>query len=152
MECTFVYGFLWARLQTGGWETVAQAQTPTLFALPVSSSANTHLLFSFLLSGKMSKISQLSLFFFYSLLLLTQLTHQETKSFATDNSALASITCMDSSLVTLGLLIFSSFCCCFFSSFFKRVTALSPFDRFLWPPGQRFYVMLLPPGKMLTAV
>lgn len=39
----------------------SQVQTPTLLTLPVSSSSNTHLLFSFLLSNKMSKMSQLSL-------------------------------------------------------------------------------------------
>lgn len=27
MECSFVYGFLWARLQTGGWETVTSTNS-----------------------------------------------------------------------------------------------------------------------------
>lgn len=51
----------------------SQVQTPTLVTLPVSSSSNTHLLFSFLTSSKMSWISQLYLF--YSPFLPTQLQY-----------------------------------------------------------------------------
>lgn len=44
-ECIcFVYGFSWTRLQTGGWETVANTDSHSL-THPVSSSSNTHLLF-----------------------------------------------------------------------------------------------------------
>lgn len=42
----------------------SQVQTPTLLTLPVCSSSNTHLLFSFLLSSKTSKMSQLALPFY----------------------------------------------------------------------------------------
>lgn len=99
----------------------SQVQTPTLVTLPVSSSSNTHLLFSFLLSNKTSKISQ------FSLLLLTPETFFST------------IGALVQSWRFPGSLIFS-----LFSPFFKHIAALSLFDRFLWPQGQHFYVALFP--------
>lgn len=73
MECSFVYGFLWARLQTGGWETVASTDSHSLEPSQSPALLTPTCFSSFLLSSKMSKIFQLSLFFF--LLFLTQLQY-----------------------------------------------------------------------------
>lgn len=102
----------------------SQVQTPTLITLPVSSSSNTHLLFSFLPSSKMSWISQLYLF------LLPTPPHSVAihQRHISPLSAPPSITSMD--LMILGILIFSTF---FPPSFFKHTAALTVFDRSLAP-------------------
>lgn len=128
------------RQVVGRWSPV---QTPTLLTLPVSSSSNTHLLFSFLLSSKMSWNSQLTLVTPYS----SSLSYNTPETlFITVNSKLVSTTSLD--LMILGLLIFSLPLPPHFSSTPLHRLYLIAF----WPRGQHFYVMLLPPRKMLTAL
>lgn len=142
MECTFVYGFLWARLQTGGWETVTQVQTPTL-SNPPSLQLFQHPP-AFLLPTKQQIVQQLSLFYSLRLCEHSAATHQRQR-FSLYGAMLVSITGVDS--IILGLLISSGG----FSLIFQAHAVLGVFDRFLWPQGQHFYVMLLPPRESAYA-
>lgn len=112
-KCCFVYGFLWARLQTGGWEMVASANTHSFNPPYFSIASNTHLLFSFPPHSTLSKISSL---------LLTQWIHQRKQPFTIVNSRQLS-----TELTLLGLLIFSLSLCLFSPplSFFMHITTLS---------------------------
>lgn len=122
----------------------SQVQTPTLLN-PPSLQLFQHPP-AFLLPTKQQSVQDLSALPFtpYSSSSLSCNTPEIT-FFTMLNSTLVSITSVD--LMILGLLIFSPSL-----SFFKRITAPSLFDRFPWPRGQHFHVMLLPPWKMLTAV
>lgn len=124
-ECSFAYGFLWARLQTGGWETVTSTNSHSLN--PPSLQLFQHPP-AFLLPTKQQNVQDLSALPFYSQLLLTQLQYTRDSIFHHSHTS------TKHGLGDSCIIDFPSFC----FSFFKHTAALSVFDRFPWPPGQHF--------------
>lgn len=110
-------------------------ELPLFRTLPVSSSFNTHLLFFFLLSSKMSKIS--------SSLLLTQFNTSETETFI-----LAKKPKQIKPDLSLGTS--NDFVDYWFFSYFSWAHHYESIWSLSVAGGQHFHVMLLPPRKTLT--